>query len=399
MFSGLRLGRLFGLDIVLDWSLIIIVFLVTVSLGVGAFPSWHPDWSGGLTWTVAFAAALLLIASVFIHELSHALVGRAKGMRIERIVLFVFGGMAQFEHEPNKWRTEFWMAIVGPITSLVLGFVFLFMGGFLIDTSALDPENPETAFRGMGPVATLLFWAGPVNIILALFNLVPGFPLDGGRVLRAVLWGATGDLRKATRWASALGQGFAWILIAAGIGMIFGLRVPVFGTGLISGLWIAFIGWFLNNAALMSYRQLLVKESLEDVPVSRLMHTDFVTVPADLSIETLVNEYLMSREQRAYPVMKGEQFTGLICLRDVRNVPREEWGSTSVSEVMTPAESVTTVSPQDDASEVLWILNRRVVNQVPVVERGEIKGFVRREDILKWLALHGDDEIDTALPT
>lgn len=399
MMNGMRVGQIFGLDIVLDWSLIIIVVLVTVSLGAGVFPGWHPDWSGGLTWVVAFAAALLLMASVLIHELSHALVGRAQGMRIERIVLFVFGGMAQFEHEPHRWRTEFWMAIVGPFTSLALGLVFLFIGGLLVDATALDPEHPERALSRMGPVATLLFWAGPVNIILAVFNLVPGFPLDGGRVLRALLWGATGDLRKATRWASGLGQAFAWFLIAAGIGMMFGLRLPVFGTGLIGGVWIAFIGWFLNNAALMSYRQLLVKESLENVPVSRLMYTDIVAVPAGLSIETLVNEYIMRRDQRAYPVMEDDRLAGLVCLQDVRAVARDRWGDTSVREVMTPVESVATVSPQDEASEVMWILNRRVVNQVPVVERGEVKGFVRREDILKWLALHGDEKIDSALPT
>ena len=399
MLSGIRIGKVFGFQVVLDWSLIIIVFLVTFSLAIGAFPNWHPDWSAGLIWITAFAAAVLLMASVFVHELSHALVGRAKGMRIERIVLFVFGGMAQFEHEPHKWRTEFWMAIVGPITSLMLGFVFIFLGGLFIDASAIDSENLELAFRSMGPVATLLFWAGPVNIILAVFNLVPGFPLDGGRVLRALLWGATGNLRKATRWASAIGQGFAWLLIAAGIAMMFGLRVPFFGTGLIGGLWIAFIGWFLNNAALMSYRQLLVKESLEDVPVSRLMQTDFATVSDNLSIEDLVNEYVMRRDQRAYPVMRDGRFAGLVCLRDVRKVPKEKWDETAVSEVMTPAESVTTISPQDDATEVLSVLNQRTVNQVPVVEQGEIRGFVRREDILKWLALHEDEDIDSALPT
>jgi len=399
MTSGVRLGRLFGLDIVLDWSLIIIFVLVTVSLGAGVFPTWHPDWGGALVWTVAVAAAILLFVSVFLHELSHAVVGRAYGMRIERIVLFVFGGMAQFEHEPHNWRTELWMALAGPVTSVVLGILFLVLANFAMDAPALDPERPRETLAALGPVATLLLWAGPVNIILALFNLVPGFPLDGGRVLRAALWGITKDLRAATRWASGVGQAFAWLLIACGVAMIFGARIPIFGTGLIGGLWIAFIGWFLNNAALMSYRQLLVKESLENVPVSRLTYTDIETVTPDLSIDSLIDEHVMRRDQRAYPVMDDGHFAGLVCAMDVRRVPRDKWAETSVRDIMIPADSVTRVSPEEDASHVMWLLNRHGINQVPVVDGDRIVGLVRREDIIKWLALHEDEDLGPAVRT
>src|SRR5690606_22553362 len=171
------------------------------------------------------------------------------GVTIRRITLFVFGGMAELEQEPKQWRAELWMAIVGPLTSLVLGFGCLYLANALAGQIVIDPQNPMAAFAQLGTVATLLFWLWQVNVVLAFFNLVPGFPLDGGRVLRALVWGATGNVRTATRWASGAGQAFAWLLIGVGITMILGARYPVLGGGAVSGIWLAFIGWFLNNAA------------------------------------------------------------------------------------------------------------------------------------------------------
>ncbi len=394
MNNGFRIGRVAGIDVFIDWSLLIIFLLITFSLAVGVFPVWHPAWGGGLKWVTAFASALLFLGSVFVHELSHALVGRAHGMEIRRITLFIFGGMAHLEREPHTWRAELWMAIVGPITSLLLGAAFLILGSLAAGEVAIDPEKPQEALAQLGPVATLLFWLGPVNIILGLFNLVPGFPLDGGRVLRAVLWGITGDLRAATRWASGMGQAFAWLLMIMGFGMMLGLRMPIFGTGLINGLWIAFIGWFLNNAALMSYRQLLIKESLENVPVARVMKTDFATVEPDMPVQTLVDDYLLHRDQRAYPVMEGERFAGLVCQQDVRKVAREAWAQTKVRDIWTPAEALSVVRPDDDAAEAMHALSQRNINQLPVIEDGRVRGLVRREDILKWLALRGEPDLD-----
>jgi Zn-dependent protease len=224
---GLRLVRIAGIDVHADWSLLIIFFLILNGLALGLFPAWHPDWGAGLAWATALGAALLFFASVLAHELSHALVGRRHGVVIRRITLFVFGGVAHVEREPQKWRAELWMAAVGPLTSLALGLAFLFAAGTFVSPAEVDQRDARV--------------------------------IDGGRVLRAILWGATGNLRRATRWASWLGQAFAWILIATGLAMMLGLRVPVFGGGLVGGLWLAFIGWFLNNAALMSYRQLLTR--------------------------------------------------------------------------------------------------------------------------------------------
>jgi Zn-dependent protease/CBS domain-containing protein len=390
MGKGIRLGQIAGIQIYMDWSLLVIFFLIAFSLGAGLFPAWHPNWTPGVSWLTALAAAALFFASVLVHELSHALVGRSYGIEIPRITLFIFGGMAHVEREPGAWRAELWMAIVGPMTSLALGFLFVMLGKALIGHVEIDPEHPQQAFSHFGPVATLLFWLGPVNILLGVFNLVPGFPLDGGRVLRAVLWGVTGDLRRATRLASSVGQGFAWLLIATGVAMILGVRVPIFGTGLIGGLWLAFIGWFLNNAALMSYQQLLVREALEHVPVSRLMRRNFDTVHPGLGVNTLVEEHIMGSEQRAFPVLDRGRLAGMVCLQDVRKVARDRWPATRVEDIMTPADQVAAVEPQDDAAEAMLVLSRRAVNQLPVVDHGKVVGLLRREDILRWLSLYGD---------
>jgi Zn-dependent protease len=248
---GIRLGSLFGITVQVDWSLLIVFFLIASSLAGGVFPQWHPDWSGLQAWTTAIAAAALFFASVYAHEMSHALVGRVYGIPVHRITLFVFGGVAELEREPDDWRGELWMAIAGPIASILIGIACLGIASLFTSTSvfALDAAN-------LGTASTLLLWLGQVNLVLALFNLVPGFPLDGGRVLRAAVWGATGDLAKATRVAARAGQGFAGLLIGSGFAMMLGLSVPVLGEGYVSGLWTAFIGWFLYNAALQSYRRI-----------------------------------------------------------------------------------------------------------------------------------------------
>lgn len=394
MQKGIRLFRIAGIDIHLDWSLLIIFFLVSASLGAGLFPAWHPEWSAAQSWLTGIAAAILFLASVLIHELSHAVVGRAHGMNIPRITLFIFGGMAHLEDEPRTWRVEFWMAIVGPVTSLLLGFLFLWAGSIAAGGLDRQAENPQEILAQLGPLATLLLWLGPVNIILAVFNLVPGFPLDGGRVMRAILWGATDDLRKATRWASSAGRAFAWFLIACGISMVFGAQLPIFGTGLVSGLWLALIGWFLHNAAVMSYRQLLIERSLKGVSVGDLMQRDVQTVSPGVTLREFVDDYVMGHEQRAWPVIGNGTLDGLVCLEDVRQRPREEWADTALREIMTPAAKLATVESGDDAMEAMKLISKRGVNQLPVVDDGRLRGLVRREDILRWLSLHGDLPVD-----
>jgi Zn-dependent protease len=393
MGSGIRLGRLFGIAIHLDWSLLIVFGLIVVSLGAGTFPALHPDWPAATAWGTALVAAVLFFASVLAHELSHALVGRGYGIRVPRITLFIFGGLAQMENEPGHWRGELWMALAGPAASLVLGAGFLALGNLAIGPGGFDPAHPRESLAQLSPLATLLMWLGPINIILGVFNLVPGFPLDGGRVLRALMWGATGDMRRATRWASRGGQAFAWLLIGSGVALILGAELPVFGRGPVNGLWLAFIGWFLNNAALSSYQQLLVRESLHRVPVARLMRRDTLTVGPDLRLNELVADYLFGASQRAFPVVAGERLLGLVTMADVRAVERSRWGALTVGEVMVPRAHLAAVNPDDDAFEAMLALSRTGADQLPVISDGRYLGLIRRQDILVWLSLYGDPSL------
>lgn len=385
--TGFRLGRVAGIEIQVDWSLLIIFLLVAFSLAAGVFPAWHPDWSPGLAWGTAIAAAILFFASVLIHELSHAIVGRANGIRIRRITLFIFGGMAHMENEAPTWRAELAMAIVGPVTSLVLGAICIWLASQITGPIEIDPEHPAKTLAALNPVATLLLWLGPINMILGIFNLIPGFPLDGGRVLRSVLWAVTGSLHTATQWASRAGQGFAWLLMGTGFAMILGLRVPFFGTGLVSGLWLAFIGWFLNNAAMMGYRQEVIRENLVGLPVTRLMQRQFTRVDPGLAIDDLVSDHVMASGQRAFPVERNGVLAGLISLKDLQKVARAQWSTATVGDLMTPAQSLVTVGADRDANEALALLGRNDLNQLPVVDGDRLVGMVRREDILKWLSL------------
>jgi Zn-dependent protease/CBS domain-containing protein len=392
MPRGFHLARIAGIDVYLDWSLTIIFLLVTFSLGAVAFPAWHPEWGAVTAWTTAAAAAVLFLASVLIHEFSHALVGRRHGIEVPSITLFVFGGMAHMRDEPHAWRPELWMALAGPVTSFLLGMLFVGFG-MLLSGPLPNSEDPQAFLASLSPLATLFYWLGPINLILALFNLVPGFPLDGGRVLRAALWGATGDIVRATRYASNAGRAVAWLLIAVGFAMVLGIRVPIFGAGLVGGLWLALIGWFLHNAAVMSYRQLLIRESLLDVPVPRLMGRSTAGVSPQLSVRRLVDDHLLHGDQRAFPVVEGERLLGIVCLKDVRRLAREEWDARTVGDIMTGADQLAVVSPDDDGLKALNTLNSRNVNQVPVVDRGRLVGIVRREDILRWLSVYGDEHL------
>jgi Zn-dependent protease/CBS domain-containing protein len=390
MNSGVHIGRIFGINIQIDWSWVFIFLLVTWSLAVGLFPSWHPDWSSALSWVVALSASILFFASVLIHELAHSLVAKAKGLPVRRIILFLFGGVSNIEREPPSPKAEFIITIVGPVTSLALGAFFLMLSRFSIGgLSTVLPESSEMVSQ-LSPLSTLLLWLGSINILLGIFNLIPGFPLDGGRVLRSLLWMATGSLRKATRWASGTGQAIAWIFIVTGVVMIFGARIPFFGTGLINGLWLILIGWFLNGAAIAGYRQIVIRDLLEDVPVERLMRSEVPVVPPDLSVSDLVYQWIIGTDERAFPVLAGERLVGLVCLEDARKLPREAWNSTTVEQIMTRAEQLDVVSPREDANEAFEKLTRRDVRQVPVIQDGHLVGLLRRRDIVKWLQLHSE---------
>ncbi len=387
--KGLPVGRIFGITIQIDWSWIFIFLLVTLNLALGAFPRLHPDWGPLLIWGVSLVAAILFFVSVLLHELAHSLVAKAQGMDVRNITLFLFGGVSNIQREPPSPKAEFLIAVVGPITSVVLGIVFLLIGGMTAPGVGGAVEDPSRVFAQFGPLTTLLLWLGQINFLVGLFNLLPGFPLDGGRILRSMLWKLTDNLRKATRWASWAGQVFGWLLIVTGILMVFGVRVPIFGTGL-GGLWLAFIGWFLNIAAQQSYQQLIVQDILEGVPVSRLMRSDVPSAQPDASISDLVHERIMGTDEHAFPVLEEDRLVGLVCLEDVRKVPREAWDTTRISEIMTPAEHLTVIGPNEDSGDALSELGEHDVNQLPVVQDGRLVGLLRRRDILRWLQLHSE---------
>jgi Zn-dependent protease len=260
MNRGVYIGRIFGINIHVDGSWILIFLLITWSLASGLFPTWHPGWGAPLRWAVAVAASLLFFLSILLHELSHSLVAKAQGLSVRRITLFLFGGVSNIEREPTTPKSEFLMAAVGPITSILLGLICMALVSFSAARSSAAASDPQSALNHFGPVTTLLAWLGPVNVLIGLFNLVPGFPLDGGRILRAGLWSATKDFNKATAWATGVGRMVGWLFIIAGIAMVFGLTIPFLGTGLVSGLWMVFIGWFLSSAALNSYKQTVVRD-------------------------------------------------------------------------------------------------------------------------------------------
>ena len=386
--SGPSAGRWLGIRIQVDWSLLIVFALVLVNLGVGVFPAWHPNWSPAMTWTIAGAAAVLFFLSVLVHEISHALVARAYGIPVRGITLFLFGGVTQLEGEPSSPRSEFWMAFVGPLTSALIGVLALWAGAALagnvlvLDPTTSDATTLSESMHLIGPVATLLLWLGPINLMLAFFNVLPGFPMDGGRVLRSLLWWATGDLLKATRWASGVGQVFAWLLMAFGVVNMFG---GMFG----QGVWLVLIGWFLNSAARASYQQLNAKHALHGVPVSKLMSTHLGHVTPDLTLDRFVSEQLLGSDQSAFAVERDGELVGLVGFDDVRAVPQHAWPTKRVSDIMAPRESLALLPPDAPAERALEELGERDTDQIPVVEGTHLQGVVRRRDLVRWLALHG----------
>ncbi len=388
--GSVRVGRIAGIEIDVDWSLLIIFLLIAFMLAQGVFPAWHPAWPAAMMWGIALAAAFLFFLSILLHELSHALVGRVLGITIRRITLFIFGGVGEMENEPPSWRAELGTALAGPVTSLVLGVVFLLLA-VAAGGGDLHVADPRRAMQTLAPLPTLLLWLGPVNIVLGLFNLVPGFPLDGGRALRALMWAASGDLVRATHWASLAGRGFAWLLMSVGLAMIFGLRLPVLGGGLINGLWLAFIGWFLNNAALAGYRQLLVRESLAPVPVSRLMQTNLLSIAPEMTVGRLLDDVLIPSGQQAFPVQRDDRLLGMLFVRDLHRLDRRRWSTTPVADLMVPVDSLIRIAPDHDAMEALSLLSTRGINQLPVMRDGELLGLVRHQDIITWLALHSPE--------
>jgi len=365
MQKSLRLGRIFGIEIRLDYSWFIIFVLVTLSL-TNRYADTHSDWKPLVSWGFGLATSLLFFASVLAHEMSHSLVAIRSGVPVRRITLFIFGGFAQITREPKRSRDEFIIALAGPGTSILIAILFgairLAIGRF-----------------SMHPVAEVAAWLSGINLVLAIFNLIPGFPLDGGRVLRSIIWGITKNFRKATWVASIIGRGVAYLFILLGIGMFF-IRKDWIG-----GIWMVLIGWFLRNAAANSYRQLAMMDILQEHTASEVMTTYFPHVSRYLTLDELVQSYIIHPSRPCLPVVDEGQVFGLVTIHRVKKTPKERWAITTVGDVMTPLEQLKTLKPDDSLSDVLDKMSTGNVNQMPVIEDGRMIGMVARNNLLAFI--------------
>ncbi|MDF1514166.1 MAG: site-2 protease family protein [Anaerolineae bacterium] len=393
MRSGFKIGKIFGISIHVDSSWLLIFILTSWNLAT-SFGNMHRNWSMWLTWGLGIVGALLFFASVLAHELAHSLVARARGIQVRSIKLHLFGGVSNIQQEPQSPGTEFIMAVVGPLTSLIIGGILLLIFGLNVNLGK-QALNITQFLSQISPGLTLVFWLGSSNVLVGVFNLIPGFPLDGGRILRSIFWALSNNLKSATRWASWIGRIVAWLLIISGIAMSFGVRIPLFGTGLSAGLWLSFIGWFLHNSATQSYRQLVARDILEDVMIEEIMRKNPPRVAVSCTVADLVHSHVMQSDDYAFPVIDEGKLVGIVTLDDVRAVDREKWQVTSVQDIMTHRESLVTITPASNAREALDLLGEYDVRQLPVMDGDHLAGLLRRRDILKWLQLESGHYMQT----
>jgi Zn-dependent protease/CBS domain-containing protein len=366
----IRVARLLGFDILIHWSWLIIATLFTWSLATGYLPGVYPEWSAERRWIVGAITSALFFASVLLHELSHSVVARARGLEVASITLFVFGGVSSLGGEPRSARDEFWIAVVGPLTSFAVGAVSA--GIWLLARDG----NATT-------LAAITGYLAYINVAVGIFNLLPGFPLDGGRVLRSAVWAAKGNMLAATRTAANAGRVVAAIMIGIGLLTVF--------TGGLGGLWLALIGWFLWNAAENSYQQLLLQNSLRGLTAGMLAGPATIRVPPDITLRQFAEDYLLNHNQRAFFVgVDGGDALGLITLSDLQKEPRDQWDTISVFRAMTPRERLITVTPRTPAVEALQAMAEHNINQLPVVNGRDIQGLLTRAALIRAIQFRSE---------
>ncbi|MGQ9631951.1 MAG: site-2 protease family protein [bacterium] len=368
MQRSFKMGTLMSIPIRVDFSWFAALALFTWSLAGSYFPKDLPGQPPISYWALGFTASLILFLSVVLHELGHSWVATRNGLSIRRITLFIFGGVAQISDEPKSAIAEFKIAIAGPIVSLSLGALFLGMN-FAARTAG--------GIRWFVALTGYLAWA---NFFLGAANMIPAFPLDGGRVLRALIWHITQNMRRATRYAATAGKFFAFLIIAFGF-------VMMFRGNFLGGLWYIFIGWFLQQGAEASYQQLLVRDAFSGVKVRDIMTSNILSLSADISLADAVDKYFLTHTYNCYPVMDGDRFIGVLPLKRVKRVPKEEWPLRSVRDVATPLGDLQTVDPTDDINDALRSIVRANVGTVYVVRDGHLVGIVSRGDIFKAMQI------------
>ncbi|MGC2476195.1 MAG: site-2 protease family protein [Candidatus Sulfotelmatobacter sp.] len=373
MRPQIKLGRIAGIEIGLHYSWFVIALLITFSLA-SHFHAVTPHWSEAMIWTAALVTSVLFFVTLLLHELAHSLVAKSHGLRVQAITLFALGGVSQIESEAGDAKTEFWIAIVGPLTSFLIGMfcmVIVRVAGWLPSS---EPTNP---------VIAVLLWLGYINVSLAVFNMIPGYPLDGGRVLRAVAWWITHNADRATRAAAQVGQAVALLFIVYGVYRFF------VGGGL-GGLWMAFIGWFLLDAARSSYLQVGVIAGLRGHSVADVMERDCASVESYLSIRDFVDEYLLHSGNRCFVVMKDHHAAGILTANDVKKVSRDTWSQASVQSVMRPLSRILTVTPEMPVVKALELMASNRVDEVAVVSEGKLQGVFSRAQVMRFLQVYSD---------
>lgn len=366
---GFRLGKAFGIPIEVNASWIVIFALILWSLSAALLPATLPGRSPGLYWLMGLGTTLAFFGSLLLHELSHSLVSRHYGLEVRRIVLFIFGGISEATEEMPSAKVEFWVGIAGPLMSLLLGGL---SWGFSVAAFAL----------GNAPLTVVFQWLAIVNVALAIFNMLPGFPLDGGRVLRAAAWQVTGSYRRATRLATRGGQIIAGLLFAWAL-------IRFIAGDLLGGVWVGFLGYLLFQAASASYGELMIKDALSQVGVADLMSRNVQTLHPEMTLRDAVDSTLSQYPFGGYPVADGH-LHGILQATDVKRVPTGEWPRLRVSELMHPLDEDQALGPETPVSEALDRFNRLGVGRLPVMHDGELVGILSQSDVLRWLSWHSE---------
>jgi Zn-dependent protease len=370
MGRGLRIARIFGIDVTIHPSWILVFVLVAFTLATSWFPAAIYHWSPVTTWTVAIVSALLLFASVLVHELAHSLIAKAQGIEVRSITLFLLGGVSTIASEATSPGREALMAGAGPASSLFIGAFCIGADRYLVTSVSVTHA--------------ILFYLGSVNILLGVFNLLPGFPLDGGRVLRAVMWAITHDFLKATRWAARAGNLFGFLLIGGGV------LIALYANSLVEGFWFGLIGWMVVQASRAAYQQSRVEGRLDGVSVRELMTLPPSWVPGDITLRKAANDYFLALNARCLPVQDDYgRLEGVVCVSDLQRVDQRSWGVDQVQDVMTPAGMLVTASPDDGAQEVFHRLASSDASQIAVIEDGRFVGFVDRAGVQRYLQMGG----------
>jgi Zn-dependent protease/CBS domain-containing protein len=369
MRGNISLGRVFGIPLRLHYTWFIIFALVTYSLVLYPFEQPYPIEQRII---LGILTSLLFFASILTHELAHSILAIRNNIPVKEITLFVFGGVSQITKEATHPRAELSIAIVGPLTSLALAGIFYGLHLLLAGTQQIL-------------AASLMQWLALINVILAVFNLIPGFPLDGGRIFRALVWQRTHDYHRATRTATKVGQGIAYAFIAGGLALI--IFVPQLW---LTGLWLIFIGWFLRDAARASYQQVLLRDAFIGITARQVTDYDCPLIPPHLNLMELVQQHILPAGRSCFLVSWGAELEGMVTLQQIKKVPRTRWAITSVQDIMTPASKLKVAYADQDALSVLQEMNGENANHIPVIEAGKVIGIINREDIARFLRTRAD---------